>query len=153
MHVKLLAYKNHIIVIPSSLTHEDAWIPSGNRAGHFFMGSVLLDTKAHLLASMEAIALLQEIRIGDDAIGDWDWFKDGNGKCHCGWFGAIFRIINPRTAEAARGAQVYIDHVTIVPNDVDANLAAEIDAALLSQRSYYREPLAISDPEPPEMNN
>lgn len=159
MKVTLLAHRGHVVVLPAAADLDSGWVPTGNRAApgssrvSNYCGSVLLDTRSDLSASEEALRLLADIRNGRDAIGDWDWWACADGKYACSWFGPIFRLIDPRTAVGARGTAVHRDQVTVVPNDVPPELAAEVEAALLEGRAYFREPVHLSDPEPPERNN
>lgn len=153
MKITLLAHRGHVVVVPEAAVVDPTWVPSGNRDGHCFLGSVLLDTRAHLHASQEALDLLARIKNGRDAIGDWDWWACDDGKHACSWFGPIFRIVDPATAVGARGTRVFPDQATLIPNDVPPGLADEVDAALDKGMAFYREPLDLSDPEPPERNN
>ena len=119
--VKVTAYKGQIVIEPIDPEKdvEKGWFPTGGSR----IGCVLVPTGQRLAASEEALALLQTIKVGHDAIGDVDWFRcskgpgQEDGDYAFAWFGPLFRIVNPKTAEAARAFKVYRDQCTIIPND------------------------------------
>ena len=154
MNVTLLAYRNHVVIVPDSdTTPTPEWSPSGNRKNYPSFENILFDTGKHLRASPEALELLSQMRVWPDPVGDWRWVRTNDGTCACTWFGAVYRIIDPTVEVAAKGTQVFREHVRLVPNVVGDELRAEVDEAIRLRRPYFREPLDVSDPPLPERNN
>lgn len=113
-HVKVLAHKGKIVTFPSNHEKSKVFFPTGGTN----LGCVVLDSKKHLHASKEALDLMNKIKTNNDCIGDLGWWKCNDDKYAFSWFGAIYRIIDPKNCEAARDFKVFQNECTIIPNDV-----------------------------------
>lgn len=134
--VKVFAYKDtHLVVCPQILEERKRYfwpIDEGK------CGSTLADTKVHLAISKKAIGLIDRMKRNRDAIGDIDWFISGDKKVF-GWFGALFRVVDIRTCEAARGTRVYPDDCVIIPN----RLTKEMTAACVAGDYMWKTPYSL----------
>lgn len=116
LKVSVFAHNGMIVMAPNEPEKdiENEWFPTNaNR-----MGCVLCDTKNKLGVSQEALELMKTIQVGRDAIGDIDWWLCGDGKYAFSWFGSIYRVIDPKNAQSARGFKVYQNECTVIPNDL-----------------------------------
>lgn len=111
--VEVFAHRGLIICAPTDPDEKAEWWPTSNDGR---MGCVLGNSKKYLRISQAALDLLQTIRIGNDSIGDIDWWKCDNGTYAFSWFGAIYRVINPKDAVTARDFRIYPDQCTVIPN-------------------------------------
>jgi hypothetical protein len=128
MKVRVVAYKGKIVIVPLEPEKgtDDGWFPAGQGR----VGCVLLDTKKQLGVSEEAFALMRGIQRNHDAIGDISWWEADDGTQVFGWFGSIHRVIDPKTAEAARDCHVtnrLRGHFTVIPNEVPEAAKLVID--------------------------
>lgn len=116
--VEVHEYKGKLIVEPSGHKPSKIFIPTGKyRKDDWTIGSVLTRAnKKTLFFSKEAVELMKEIPIGPDAVGDIDFWKCGKGKAFS-WFGAIYRIMDPRDAQAARTFRLHDDAYTVIKNN------------------------------------
>jgi hypothetical protein len=112
--VKVLAYKNKLVLTPSCHEVREEWVPCGGN----YLGSVILNSKQHLQVSQKALDLMSKIRRSNDDIGDIGWWKCTNGNFAFSWLGAIYRIIDPKTAEGDRNFAIHQDACTIIPNRI-----------------------------------
>lgn len=140
MKVKVTAYKGQIVIDTANPEKDvdDFWYPTGRGR----MGCVLLNTERYLGVSKEAIELMKGIRRNHDAIGDIGWWKsDNQGYCFS-WWGPIYRVIDPTSAEGDRDFFVQEGKYIEIPNDVpqDAQLMLDIEPAVVA---WLREPMAI----------
>lgn len=134
MKVRVVAYKGKIVIVPtepekdigSDGNDDGYWYPTGQGR----IGCVLLDTKTRLGVSEEAFALMREIPRNHDAIGDISWWEADTDTYVFGWCGSIHRVIDPKTAEAARDCLVtdaLRPHFQVIPNDVPEAAKLVID--------------------------
>lgn len=119
MKVKVIAYQGKIVVIPSNPAEGvgDNWYPTSNDR----LGCVVMDTKSNLGVSKEAFELMRGVKRNYDAIGDIGWWLCDDKTWAFSWFGPIFRVIDPDTAEGDRDFRVTAKHwanCTEIPNDV-----------------------------------
>lgn len=147
--VTVYAYdKAHLIIVvdnPHEDIRNDFWVPRSQET----FGCVLCDARPSTLAfSPEAIELLKKISIGRDAIGDVDWFRtrmDGKPPGFAfSWFGPISRIVNVKSAVAARDFRVYDQSYSFVENYVPSDIERKVAAALKadSDNACYEPPHA-----------
>lgn len=145
MKVKVVAYKEHLILIPNNPAEDigkpGGWYPTGDGR----IGCVLTDTKARLGISEEAFDLMKSIPHNNDAIGDISWWECEDGTWAFCWFGSIHRIINAAHAEGDRGFHVtnkLKEFCTIIPNDVPGEAKTALDHSIASEDEifYWKEP-------------
>lgn len=94
------------------------------------LGTVIHNTGTNLGVSAEALALLKTIRKGHDAIGDVDWFRSNDGHDNFAWLGGPKRLMDPATAQAARGYAM-LGH-KVIPNTASVQAKAAVDQLLAS---------------------
>lgn len=125
MYATVTEYKGKIVLqLLATASNEDVTTTLDN-AGVF--GQVICNSEKNVGISEEAIKLLETIKPGRDAIGDVDWFKSNERGDVFAWIGGPYAIVDPTTAEGARGYAVRT--YTKVPNDVPEEAKAAIDAA------------------------
>jgi hypothetical protein len=112
--VVVTAHKGILIIDARIKEEHPDWVPIGPGK----IGCVLIDTKAHLGISKEALDLLEKIERSHDDIGDVDWFDSVHGKCFA-WLGSPKRFVNPDNTEGSRNHAVYRDDCTIISNVSD----------------------------------
>ena len=135
---KIHAYKGHLIMELLTLKQTKHVYPTQGSN----MGTIICGTKQRLGVSREALVLMHKAArsyVGVvDCIGDLGWWKAG--KQHCfSWFGAMFRIVNVASCEAARDFQVYEDECVIIPNEV----TEEMKQAIWDNKHWWKEPLRL----------
>ena len=124
MKVKVVAYKGRIVLVPNEpekvISDKDPlWWPTGESRST--LGCVVGPTETELGVSQEALDLMEDIQRNHDAVGDISWWETSDGNHAFAWWGAIYRIINPDTAEADRDFHLkpsVVRSCTIIPNDV-----------------------------------
>lgn len=144
LKVKVVAHKGHIVIIPHNpaegIGEDGGWHPTGGTK----MGCVLVDTGKQLGVSQEALDLMPVVCRGRDDIGDIDWWACDAGYWAFSWWGPIYRVINPRTAIAARGFRTpAADHYTLIANEVPADVATKVEEAIATDHAWYDTPHAI----------
>lgn len=139
-HVDILAHKHQLVLAPSQIEETPHFVPTGKNR----IGCVLLDSKTHLRISAPALKLLSTLPVNRDAIGDVSWWKCDDGKTAFSWIGALYRVIDTRTAEAARGFQIFDGAYTLIPNRIPKSVLEGI--AKTGEEGYWREPLSIDPP-------
>ncbi len=144
MKVKVVAYRDRIIIVPdqpeNNIGKDFRWYPTGDTR----LGCVIGDTKINLGVSEEALALMKTIKRGHDAIGDIDWWGCDDETYAFSWWGPIYRIINPATAEAPRNYNITDKHLaqcTIIPNEVPDLAKQVIDSE--AQAFVWNKPIRI----------
>lgn len=118
MSVSVYAHNGLLYFYPSPdlFNDETRFIPTDDRS---HIGCVVMDSKKDLRVSREAIELMKQIEVGSDSIGDIDWWACDDGTHAFSWFGAIYRVIDPKTAQSARGFKPHAGlPCTLIPNDV-----------------------------------
>lgn len=134
MKVKVVAYKRRIVVVPDEpekniSKDKNLWWPTGGPKG-YVLGCVVGDTKNQLGISQEALDLMEGIQRNHDDIGDISWWECHDGTHAFSWWGSIYRIIDPLTAEADRDFHLKPSIVcacTIIPNDVPEEAKKVLD--------------------------
>lgn len=118
--VRVLAHEGNIVVIPEAPEDgiNDNWWPTGGDK----LGCVVGDTRRRLGVSKEALDLMREVKLGRDSLGDIDWWRCDDGTYAFSWWGAICRIIRPRSDEGARTFKVHPGEYVEIPNDVPAEI-------------------------------
>jgi hypothetical protein len=125
MYATVTAYKGIIVLQLLATASNEEVTTTLDNPGVF--GQVICNSATNVGISEEAIKLLKTIRPGGDSIGDVDWFRsDAKGDVFA-WIGGPWAMINPETAEAARGYAVR--SYATVPNDVPDGAKEVIDAA------------------------
>lgn len=149
MKVRVVAYKDRIVIVPNepekdiSKDKKNLWWPTGGPKG-YILGCVIGNTKEQLGVSKEALSLMERIENNHDAVGDIDWWKVDDGTYAFSWWGPIHRIINPDTAEAARGFRLnpsVVAACTIIPNDVPEEAKKVLDTE--EDPVFWKEPHSI----------
>lgn len=145
--VTALAYEGHIIMVPHEpeLDVEKEWWPV-NDAGR--LGSVLGDSRRQLACSKEALDLMRSVRRNRDAIGDLGWWLCADGTYAFSWFGALYRVLDPKTVEGDRDFRVHEQQCTVVPNEIPEGMLEEIRVAVAEGRDLWREPFRLGRPVP-----
>lgn len=114
MRVKITAHKGILCIeTQEPLTKDGIFTPSGEGR----IGCVLMDTRANLGVSQEALDLLKTIRTSRDAIGDVMWFPAQDKFCF-GWLGGPLSLKDPKRCEGDRDYKVREGEYTLIPNDV-----------------------------------
>lgn len=125
MKVKVVAYKNRLVVVPEAPEKDidkDWWPTGGGRSG-----CLLGDSEALLGISAEAFQLMKEIPRNDDERGDIGWWKCTDGKYVFSWGGPIHRVIDPDKSEGDKDFRVRKGKFTLIPNEVPAEAVFAID--------------------------
>lgn len=135
--VRVYAHKGKLFIYPNCHRPVGKLFYPTNAEGN--MGCVLCKTKGHLEISKEAIALMGKVRRNNDAIGDLGWWKCVNGDVAFSWFGAIYRIVDPATAQGDRDFRVHEGSYKEIPNDVPEEIL-KYDNALEKESSMWRAP-------------
>lgn len=146
---KILAYKGRIICWPMQTRNVGGFVATGGKMPHWNIGCTILDSR-RLEVSEQAMKLMDKVRIGTDAIGDLDWFAchtaSANPKKAFGWFGGLFRVIDPAKCVTARDFQIYRDDCVIIPNEIPKEVAVEINKAFknaeMKKSAIWRLPYA-----------
>ncbi len=147
MKVKVVAYKNHLVMIPQEPEKGigKGWYPTGSEDR---LGCVLTDSKKNLGISKQALQIMQQVKRNQDAVGDLGWWRCDNGKYAFSWWGALYRIIDLK-AEGARDFQVHSDQCTVIRNTVPKAAKLAIDANLerseKKKHYHWALPLQIED--------
>jgi hypothetical protein len=144
MKVRVVAYNDKIVIITEKPEEgiEDQWWPTGGSR----MGCVLGDTKNKLGVSKEALELMKLVPVGRDAVGDIDWWKCDDGTYAFGWWGPIFRIIEPEVCQAAKkflmnvAPEHYAGQYIEIPNELPQEIKDKVDN---SNGVCWDEPVAI----------
>lgn len=129
--VAIFGYKGCLVI--TTLQPEkkmEEWTPIGPGK----IGCVIGNTKKNLGVSKEALELMGKVETCGDDIGDIDWFSVNDGTHAFGWIGGLNRVVNTKTAEAARGFKVYRDECVIIPNKVPEEAMKKIDETFSSRR-------------------
>lgn len=147
MKVRIVAYKNRIVCVPSEPEKDigNGWYPTGQGR----LGCVITDTKKSLGISEEALKLMKSISPNRDAIGDISWWEVNDGTHAFAWWGSVHRVINPSTAEGDRDfklTQTLRKACTIIPNDVPDEAKAVLDSE--EDPHFWKEPHAFDSSEP-----
>jgi hypothetical protein len=147
--VTVLAHEGHIILIPHAplLNVDRNWSPVNN-AGR--LGSVLGDSRRQLACSKEALDLMRSIRRNADAIGDLGWWLCADGTYAFSWFGALYRVIDPKNAEGDRDFHVHEQECTVVPNEIPEDILEQVRVAVAEKRALWREPFRLGDARGPD---
>lgn len=122
--VRITAYKDHL-VIETEAPHDktDNFVPDGDGR----IGCVLIGTQELLGVSDEALALLQKVKKGRDAIGDLMWWEADGGRCCFGWLGGPLCIKDMSDIVGDRDYAVRPGHYVTIPNDVPDGAKGIID--------------------------
>ena len=144
MKVKIVAYKSHLVVVPTNpeqgIGKTDGWYPTGDGR----LGCVVTDTKNRLGVSEEAFDLMKTIKRNHDAIGDISWWECDDGTHAFAYFGSIHRVINPESAEGDRDFRVtpsLRNACAIIPNDVPEEAKVLLDSLKEGEELYaWKEP-------------
>lgn len=146
--VSVYAYKGKLIFAPSSTKRTRDFVPTEYTDKRSNLGCVVVDSKKHLRISNEALKLLRKIKRNHDDSGDVDWWMCDDGTAAFSWFGAIFRVMDPTTAEASRDFAVRKNQCTVIPNI----LPEEIQKGLKNPPKpfMWKEPFAIGHQHGPE---
>lgn len=121
MKAKITEYKGKLVC--------DLLVEQSDAAPGSF-GQVIIDTPNCLGVSKEAIALLETIRPGSDAIGAVDWFESTQGLVFA-WIGGPKSVVDPSEDGGRIGARGY--HVPSggyidIPNESDPGAKEYIDS-------------------------
>jgi len=145
LKVRVVAYEGQIVICPIDYDQgiNDAWWPTGGGK----MGCVVGDSKQMLGVSKEAIELMHSVTLNRDAIGDLGWWRCDDGTYAFSWFGAIFRMVDPNSSEAARDFRVHDGQYIEIENTLPDDVKAQVDEALALDLTAWREPFRI-EPDP-----
>ena len=122
--VRLTAHRGVLVIttVDPDAPHP-GWVPIGPGK----IGCVLVDTRASLGASAEAIEWLRGVPRSHDAIGDVDWLDYGAKSKVFSWLGGPLAL-KRRGADGSRNHTVYADDCVTIPNDVPDEARAAIDS-------------------------
>lgn len=123
MYATVTAYKGKLVLSLLATASNDEVTTTLDNPG--VIGQVICNSAKNVGVSDEAIELLKTIKSGRDAIGDVDWFASDAAGDVFAWLGGPYAIVDPKTAEAARGYQVRT--YAKVPNDVPDGAKVAID--------------------------
>jgi len=136
--VNIFAIDGKIVFCPSSHKKNKGFFPTGNDN----LGCVVINSKEMVKVSKEALSLMRRIRKNRDAIGDIGWWKCDDGKFAFSWFGAIYKVMDPKTAEGDRDFNVHEDQCTIIPNSPPQEV---IDGMKIKNNyGMWRKPFSLS---------
>lgn len=121
MKVKVTEYNGLVVIETLKPEKDEDFIPVTEPGK---VGSVLIDTGKHLGISKEALAIMKDLYISHDDIGDVDAWKAGDRDCF-GWLGPLIRIVGPK-AELSNTGWGNIAHIDI-PNETSEHIVKELD--------------------------
>lgn len=116
------------------------------------LGCVVLDTAHDLAISQEALDLLKGVRKNRDAIGDISWWDVQGGTSSFSWFGALFRVLDPKEIEASREwnleAQILNKRFTLISNETHPDMDQYFNDENMKKYRVWRTPLSLDVDKP-----
>lgn len=148
--VRVVAYKERIVIVPKEPEKDIAnkgtrlWWPTGG-TNRNILGCVVGNTKEMLGISDEALALMERVKRNHDAIGDLGWWKCNDGTYAFSWWGPIYRVVNPDTAEGSRDFFTHMGQYNRIVNQVPMAAKKAIDAFKDSEKepAFWNEPFSL----------
>ena len=149
--VRVVAYKERIVIVPKDpdkdITNKRPrlWWPTGG-SNRNILGCVLGNSQTMLGISAEAIKLMETVKRNHDAVGDLGWWKCDDGSYAFSWWGPIFRIVDPGTAEGDRDFRVHEGQYIKIVNQVPLEAKKVIDAFKKEDEeepAHWKEPFSI----------
>lgn len=115
LKVRVLAYDNKLFFIPNDPFSEigNHWFPVNDKGN---LGSSVCYTNLNLGVSREAFELMRKVNRGSDGVGDIDWYKMDSGSYTFGWWGWLYRVMDPTDSVSARGFSVRERDCVIIEN-------------------------------------